>query len=67
MTFTKTLPLCRDAATLRIGQRVCRMTTDEKGTVTEADGEIKVKWDGGRSSYFRRGEYANVRLIKSQP
>jgi CRP-like cAMP-binding protein len=27
---------------------------DELGTVVEADGEIKVKWDSGSTSYFRR-------------
>ena len=43
---------------LREGQRVCRMTTDELGTVVEADGKIKVKWDGGRTSYFRRDQVA---------
>ena len=50
--------------TLRAEQRVCRKTTDELGTVVEADGEIKVKWDSGRTSYFRRGQVANVRLKK---
>ena len=63
----KTPQQTSDAETLRIGQRVCRMTTDEQGTVTEADGEIKVKWDGGRTSYFRRGQMANVRTVKQSP
>src|SRR4051794_16283906 len=40
-----------DAAKLRAGQRVVRKTTDELGTVIEANDEIKVKWDGGRTSY----------------
>jgi hypothetical protein len=50
-----------DANELRAGQRVSRKTTDELGTIVEADGEIKVKWDSGRTSYFRRGQAANVR------
>ena len=54
--------LGRTVATMRAGQRVCRKTTDELGTVVEADGEIKVKWDSGRTSYFRRDQVANVRL-----
>jgi hypothetical protein len=45
---------------LRRGQRVSRIDTEELGTVVEADGEIKVKWDGGRTSYFRRDKPANV-------
>jgi hypothetical protein len=32
-----------DVATLRVGQRVSRKTTDELGTVTEADGKVKVE------------------------
>ena len=52
----------KDAALLKRGQRVRRKNADESGTVIEADGEIKVKWDGGRTSYFRRDQQANVRL-----
>jgi hypothetical protein len=50
------------AAVLRAGQRVSRRDTEELGTVVEADGEIKVKWDNGQTSYFRRNKPANVRL-----
>jgi hypothetical protein len=46
----------------RAGQRVRRKTTEELGTIVEADGDIKVKWDGGRTSYFRRGQKVDVRL-----
>jgi len=55
-------PAGTDAALLKVGQRVIRKDSDECGTVTEADGQIKVKWDGGQTSYFRRDEQANVRL-----
>ena len=50
----------------RTGQRVCRITTEERGTIVEADGKIKVQWDGGRTSYFRRGKPANVKLIQPE-
>lgn len=53
-----------DAAALRVGQRVSRKTTDEHGTVTGAAGLVKVKWDGGRTSYFVRGKPAHVRLLE---
>jgi hypothetical protein len=43
----------RDAAFLERGQRVERKDTDESGTVTKANGEVKVKWDGGKTSYYR--------------
>ena len=46
---------------VRVGQRVCRKDSDEQGTVVESNGEIKVKWDSGRTSYFRRGNPGNVR------
>ena len=48
----------------RVGQRVARKDTRECGTVTETDGNVKVKWDGGRTSYFRHGDTANVQLEK---
>jgi hypothetical protein len=32
--------------------------------VVEADGHIKIKWDGGATSYFRRGKAANVQSKK---
>ncbi len=54
-----------DASTLRAGQRVSRKNTAELGTVVEADGEVKVKWDGGSTSYFRRDRSANARLAES--
>ena len=44
------------------GQRVVRIKGDEEGTIVEADGQIKVKWDRGRTSYYRRGVPANVQL-----
>ncbi len=54
-----------DYATWRVGQRVCRKEDrEEYGTVVATDAEkIKVKWDNGRTSYFKRGAAGNVRSI----
>jgi hypothetical protein len=51
-----------DRATWRVGQRVTRKDSDELGTVTEKDSLIKVRWDCGRTSYFRHGQPANVQV-----
>ena len=51
-----------DPAMWRVGQRVSRRDSKELGTVTAINGKIKVKWDGGRTSYFRHGERGNIRL-----
>ncbi|MGB3899491.1 MAG: hypothetical protein WA973_13155 [Mesorhizobium sp.] len=48
--------------TLEIGQRVVTKDTAEGGTVVEANKhQIKVKWDRGRTSYYRRGRDGNIR------
>jgi len=39
---------------------VSRQKADVQGTITEADGDVKVKWDGGRTSYFGPYDQANV-------
>lgn len=49
-----------DRSTWLVGQRVARKNADERGTVIEVNGKIKVKWDGGRTSYFVNGGDANV-------
>jgi hypothetical protein len=49
-------------ATWPVGQRVSRKDTQELGTVIKINGSIKVKWDGGRTSYFRHGTQANIQL-----
>ena len=47
--------------TLQLGQRVIRKDTTEGGTVVAADAkEIKVKWDRGKTSFYRRGAQGNV-------
>ena len=50
-----------ERSTWLTGQRVERKDTDELGTVVKINGNIKVKWDSGRTSYFRHGEPGNVR------
>jgi len=45
-----------------IGQRASRKTNSEFGTVVESDGSIKVKWDTGEISFFRRGVSLNEAL-----
>jgi hypothetical protein len=37
-------------------------TPKSLGTVIKINGFIKVKWDGGRTSYFRRDTQANIQL-----
>jgi hypothetical protein len=49
-------------ATWPVGQRVSRIDTKELGTVIKINGSIKVKWDDGRTSYFRHGTQANIQL-----
>jgi hypothetical protein len=52
---------------LEVGQLVSRKNSDELGLVVDVDnhGVVKVKWDRGRTSYFRPGLPANVKLAES--
>jgi hypothetical protein len=59
--MTEAIPI-RNRAAWTVGQRVSRKDTDELGTVTKINGSIKVKWDGGRTSYFQHGKPGNIRL-----
>ena len=43
-----------------VGQRVSRKDTEEHGTVVETMPVLKVKWDLGRTSYYRRDRAGNV-------
>ena len=47
-----------------VGLRVSRKGTIGIGTVVEHDGQIKVQWDDGKTSYYRHGEEANVQLVQ---
>jgi hypothetical protein len=48
------------------GQRVARKDTGEVGTIVEAGrNQIKVKWEGGKTSYFKRGQVGNFRSVGS--
>ncbi len=50
----------------KVGRRVCRPDGQDRGTIVEANGVIKVKWDSGRTSYFERGKQSNVLLEPPQ-
>jgi hypothetical protein len=54
-----------DSTTWRVGQRVSRKESNGLGTVVEADGKVKVKWDDGKTSYYRRGVPANVQAANT--
>ena len=43
-----------------VGQRVSRKDNDECGTVLETMPRLKVKWDGGRTSYYVRDRPGDV-------
>jgi hypothetical protein len=49
-------------ASWHAGVRVRRVDSSERGTIVEADGAIKVRWDSGRTSYYRRKVPANIRI-----
>lgn len=50
----------------RLGQRVARKNSDELGTVVEVDRDlVKVKWDRGRTSYYRPYRPGNVKIAES--
>jgi hypothetical protein len=56
-----------DRGNWQIGQRVSRKNTNELGFVVEVErGVVKVKWDRGRTSYYRPDMPANVKLAESQ-
>ena len=54
--------LSHRAAKWHAGNRVSRRNGDEFGTIIDAGEKIKVLWDGGRTSYFRRDRLANVKI-----
>jgi hypothetical protein len=55
-----------DRAHWRAGQRVSRRDDRESGTIVEiSHAAIKVKWDDGRTSYYRSNTPGDVKLKKS--
>jgi hypothetical protein len=50
----------------RVGQRVTRKNRDELSTVAKVNqgGTVKVKWDNGRTSYYRPDAQGNVKLAE---
>jgi hypothetical protein len=37
----------------------------ELGTIIKANGQLKVLWDSGKTSYYRRNKLANLSLVMS--
>ena len=50
-----------------VGLRVSKKDTNEMGTVVENERDIKVKWENGKTSHYRNGEEAEVKLAQVQP
>lgn len=50
-----------------VGKRVLRPNRTDSGTIVEVAGQIKVKWDRGRTSYFDAGCEGNVELDPTEP
>jgi hypothetical protein len=52
---------------LQVGQRIARKDSDTLGLVVAADEQVKVQWDDGATSYYRRGKPGNVRVVSLLP
>ena len=56
-----------DRAKWRVGQRISRIATGDRGTVDEvSEHTIKIKCDSGATSYYRRADVGSV-LLKEPP
>ena len=54
-----------DRSDWKVGQRVVRKDSDELGIIVEVcRGVVKVKWDLGKTSYYRPHEPGNVKLAE---
>ncbi len=51
-----------DRTIWHVGVRITRNCGKDAGTIVAANGEVKVKWDSGRTSYYRRKNLANIEL-----
>ena len=52
-----------DRAKWRVGQRISRIATGDRGTVDEvSEHTIKIRWDSGATSYYRRDDLSKVLL-----
>jgi hypothetical protein len=62
------MDLWLDRARWRVGQRVARKDNQELGVIVDIDqrGVVKVKWDRGRTSYYRPEAPANVKLTEPE-
>ena len=50
-----------DRADWKVGQRVARANGDELGLVVDVSATVKVKWDGGGTSYYHPEHPGNVK------
>jgi hypothetical protein len=48
---------------IAVGQRVARTGTHELGTVVAINRTIKVKWDNGRTSYYKADPDYRIRQL----
>ena len=55
--------LAQNSERWQVGNRVSRKDSAALGTIVDAGGQIKIRWDGGRISHFRRDRPANVKLV----
>jgi hypothetical protein len=55
-----------DRSGWQIGQRVARKDSNELVVIADIDGAgvVKVKWDRGKTSYYRPSELGNVKLAE---
>jgi hypothetical protein len=55
--------LAQNSERWHVGNRVSRKDCAALGTIVDAGDQLKILWDGGRTSHFRRDRPANVKLI----
>ena len=59
--------MAAQSAAWRIGERVARIGSGNRGTVDEVtEHAVKIKWDSGATSYYRRDDVGRV-LLKEPP
>lgn len=46
----------------KVGKRVVRPDGSDHGVIVEVTDQIKVRWDAGRTNYFKFHETGNVQL-----
>jgi hypothetical protein len=54
------------SARWRVGLRVTRVNPEAIGTVVEVNGQLKVKWDTGATSYYSLDQSPNICPVESE-